>query len=129
MKACKYGHRDRYANGKCRTCHRKVARDSAKRKRATPWPMQRVPSQPIRGQLVLALEWEQHDYMKAAGMRRRYGQRYQLVPRQVERDITAVMNSDTITIALADRWAAFLGLHLDLLYTQDELRLPDEVLV
>lgn len=127
MKACRKGHRDRYANGKCRTCHRKSARNSAKRKRDTPWAMQRVPSAPIRGQLVLSLDYAEHDYMKAAGMRRRYAERYQLVPRQVERDITAVMNSDTITIALADRWAAFLGLHIDLLYSPEELRLPEEV--
>lgn len=128
---CGKGHVEgRYPNGQCKVCHRASARASMNRKRRpVPWEYRKVPAAPIRGQLVLAFDHDEPEHFRVARIRRQYAERFHLDKRQVERDLRDVLRGDTITIAKADRWATFLGLHLDLLYPASLLALPDEVLV
>lgn len=129
MKLCPKGHTEgRYSNGKCKTCHKAAVKVSKERKkRATPYGARKVSSQPIRGQLVLRLDTDDYDYKAWAGIRREYARRFALDPRQVERDLRCVMRNDRITISLADRFAVFLGLHLDLLFDPADLAVGEEV--
>lgn len=125
-KPCKNGHTiGRYKNGKCIACHR--ANVIASRKPGTqPWFRKRVSAEPVRRQLRFMFDYDELEFMQVAALRRNYAKRFDLDPRQVERDLRQVFRSDTITIALADRFATFMGLHLDLLFDPADLQVDEE---